>query len=344
MASQGQHVRLGLEDHYPRNGTVEEQARFLTQYTVLAPSVRNSQPWTFKVLGNVISLYADRSKHLPKSDPDQRQLIISCGAALHHLCTAARHFGHSVQVETFPGEPDLLADIRLAGSAVPLESETIMFYAIHKETVVPQPFRVERKVPQALLNELVKIGNQGATWLHLVQERNARDTVAELVAAGDRIQYRDEAFRRELAEWISPANKKNHHYGKGFVEGVNYVASYVESFLIRSFPNADSFAKADWQLAETAPVLAILGTYENDSRDWLATGETLAAVLLRSLAIGVHASFLNQPVEVPELCRKLVSELKLPGDPQMLFCLGYPEPASSGKMKSAAELVRGGFI
>lgn len=344
MSSHDQQVRIGLEDHYPRNGTIEEQARFLTQYTVLAPSVRNSQPWTFKVAGPVISLFADRSRHLPKTDPQQRELIISCGAALHHLCMAARHFGHSVQVETFPGAPDHLADIRLTGATQPLESETIMFYAIHKDTVAVQPFRVQRKVPQELLNELATMGNRGATWLNLVQERSARDTVAGLVADGDRIQYRDEAFRRELSEWISPANRKNHHYGKGFVEGVNYVASYIESFLIRSFPNAESFAKADAELAAQAPVVAILGTYESDPRAWLAAGETLAAVLLRSLAIGVHASFLNQPVEVPELCRKLVHELKLPGDPQLVFCLGYPEPVSSGKMKTAAELVRGGFI
>ena len=343
MANMGQRVQLGLEDHYPRQGSVEEQARFLTQYTVLAPSVRNSQPWLFKVEGNVISLFADRAKQFSRADPDQRQLIISCGAALHHLCTAARHFGHVVQVETFSGEPDHVADIRLSGSAPADESETIMFYAIHKETVAPQPFRVQRKVPDALLTELIRIGNRGATWLQIVHERGARDTVAGLVAEGDRIQYRDEDFRKELEPWLK-LNSRSTHHGRGFVDGVNFVASYVEALLVRSFPSAEAFAKADRQLAEQAPVIALLGTYEADPRAWLAAGETMAAVLLRALAVGVHASFLNQPVEVPQLCAKLVQELKLPGNPQLLFCLGYPEAASSGKVRSAADLVRGGFV
>jgi len=55
-----------------------------------APSVHNTQPWTWRVLDSTtIELYADRTRQLPATDPLGRDLAISCGAALHHLVVAA---------------------------------------------------------------------------------------------------------------------------------------------------------------------------------------------------------------------------------------------------------------
>lgn len=335
--------RTIAEEQYPADGSVKDQLTFLVQYGLLAPSVRNSQPWKFEVRDDAVYLYADQDRALPQTDPVRRQLIISCGAALHHLHAAARHFGHSVHVETFPeGDGELLARIRLGGRSAPAEMDTILFYAIHKSPSAVMPFKNRRQVPQAILDELLVIGNAGETWLHLVQDRTARSTVAGLVAEGDVTQMRDEAFRRELADWISPSNRRNHHYGKGFVDGVGYVATYIESFLIRNFERSGSLAEHDRKFVENAPVVAVLGTYGDTPLDWLSAGQKLAEILLRALSVGVHASFLNQPVEVPELRDKLLATLGQRGFPQLMFCLGFTE--APGHHRPASEVVRQGFV
>ena len=75
---------VSVED-FPAAGTPVEQMEFLLNYAVLAPSNHNTQPWLFEIHGEAIHLFADRTRALPMTDPEDRELIISCGAALLHL-------------------------------------------------------------------------------------------------------------------------------------------------------------------------------------------------------------------------------------------------------------------
>ena len=55
---------------------------------VRAPSVHNCQPWRWWVGPGTVHLYADGSRQVPATDPHGRDLLMSCGAALHHLLVA----------------------------------------------------------------------------------------------------------------------------------------------------------------------------------------------------------------------------------------------------------------
>jgi nitroreductase len=90
---------LVRDTDYPMAGTIGDQLRFLLRYAILAPSGHNTQPWLFMITGDGIELYADRSRALPVVDPDDRELIISCGAALATLQIAMRHFGHPAALD-----------------------------------------------------------------------------------------------------------------------------------------------------------------------------------------------------------------------------------------------------
>src|SRR6476620_3890280 len=46
-----------------------------------APSVHNSQPWQWRISDGVVELHADPDRHLVGTDPDRRDLVISCEAA-----------------------------------------------------------------------------------------------------------------------------------------------------------------------------------------------------------------------------------------------------------------------
>jgi hypothetical protein len=88
------------EGEFPKSGDAEEKLLFLLTYAVLAPSGHNTQPWRFRVRANEVELYADRTRGLPVVDPEDRTLIISCGAALFYLRVAIRHFGYADEVES----------------------------------------------------------------------------------------------------------------------------------------------------------------------------------------------------------------------------------------------------
>ena len=104
-----------LSGEFPAGGGPDEKLLFLLSLAVRAPSSHNTQPWLFRIQGHEVDLIADLNRSLPVVDPLNRELIISCGAALHHLRVAARYFGHSCRIEPFPQPeyPDLLARFSL---------------------------------------------------------------------------------------------------------------------------------------------------------------------------------------------------------------------------------------
>jgi hypothetical protein len=50
-----------------------------------APSVHYTQPWLWRTHGNRLELFADASRQLTQTDPESRDLMLSCGAVLHHV-------------------------------------------------------------------------------------------------------------------------------------------------------------------------------------------------------------------------------------------------------------------
>jgi hypothetical protein len=89
-----------------------------------APSVHNTQPWLWRIGPGAVELHADWTRHLTATDPDRRDVLLSCGAALHHVqvalaaCDVAVHVnrlpdpensGHLATVEVRPGTGDARA-------------------------------------------------------------------------------------------------------------------------------------------------------------------------------------------------------------------------------------------
>ena len=92
------------EQDFPVSADRRQQLRFTLTYAVLAPSSHNTQPWRFHILngGGGVDLWMDRTRSLPVADPDDRELTISCGAALLQLRLAMENFGPQTFTELLP--------------------------------------------------------------------------------------------------------------------------------------------------------------------------------------------------------------------------------------------------
>ena len=80
----------------------EDIVRYVVAFAVWAPSVHNTQPWRFSAEGQEISLHADRARQLTLADPDGREMLISCGAALFTARLALRSLGYIPEAALLP--------------------------------------------------------------------------------------------------------------------------------------------------------------------------------------------------------------------------------------------------
>ena len=69
---------------------------------VRAPSVLNTQPWRFHAHDHVIDVMADPERGLTHLDPQGRELLMSCGAALLNLRLALAALGRSTRTRHLP--------------------------------------------------------------------------------------------------------------------------------------------------------------------------------------------------------------------------------------------------
>lgn len=316
------------EAEFPRNGTPEQKFRFLLRYAVLAPSTHNSQPWRFRIAGATLELFADYERSLPIADPKDRELTISCGAALFNLRTAMNYFGCVGEARPFPDprRPDLLARVTLDTSRSQDSEWTALFGAIARRVTNRGPFAAEAP-PPGVDEAMRDAAHVEGAWLATFESVHAKATVGFLIAKGDRIQFNNPRFRRELASWLHAPRDNDGlpAYAKGSHELLG-IATPAVAFLVRTFDVGNGVAARDKELVTGSPLLVCLGTARDTPLEWLNAGQALQRVLLVATAHGLHASFLNQPIEVARLRPALGALAGHKGYPQILLRLGRGAP------------------
>ncbi|HEY6099722.1 MAG TPA: hypothetical protein VIW03_09850, partial [Anaeromyxobacter sp.] len=158
--------------------------------------------------------------------------------------------------------------------------------------------------------------------LRAVEERE-RGAVAELVTEGDRLQWASSSFRAELSRWTRPNGTLRRDGMPGYALGMSDAAALIHPLLLRLGSNAVEEAERARRRATSCKALIVLSTARDGKGEWIAAGEALQRVLLRAAASGLFASYFAQPIESPDLRRRLADVLAEPGAPQIMFRLGY---------------------
>ncbi len=312
------------EQAYIREAPLRERLTLALNYAVLAPSGHNTQPWLFRVREDSVDVQADRSRALPVVDPHDRELVMSCGAAVFHLATALRHYGNVVEVTPFPDESDedLLARVSVTGSSEPTLSDHRLFMAITRRHTNRQPFE-DRPVPEIELGAMNEAVTSHGVTLSICTDSEGKRELAAVIAQADQIQGSNKHFRRELAAWIRSNRSRRQDGIPGAAIGVGDLGSLVGPLVVRTFDWGGGQAARDEQLATGSPLLAVLSTTDDDQGAWLAAGQALDHLLLLAADYGIQASYLNQPLEVESLRSRVASVVGTAAHPQLILRMGY---------------------
>jgi hypothetical protein len=330
----------GSERAFPVWGGPAERLRFLLRWAVLAPSRHNTQPWTFEIEGDELRVYTDETRALRVADPDGRELVMACGAAIVNLRLAAAHFGHATTVEVIPGHrrDGLLARVRLEERRATTPEAEEMFQAIPRRRTNRLPLD-GREPPEGLVTALVREARREGAWLRAVDDAQRRP-VAEIIAEADEVQWASAGFRAELAGWTRANGTARRDGMPGYAHGMSDAAALVQPIVLRFSKPARAEAERDRRRALGTKALLVLSTPRDGKPEWVVAGEALQRVLLRAAAAGLCASYFSQPVEHPALRRRLAEATGEPGVPQLLFRLGYGLDLRPVPRRPAAEVLR----
>ena len=294
-----------------------------------APSKHNAQPWWFELAAGAVELHADGSRAMPVSDPEGRELVMGCGAALLNLCVAVRGEGHEPDVVIFPAGArfSVVARVALGASHEPGPSDRALLAAI------PHRHTNRNPLDGALLSPdlpflLQRAAEEHGAFLHLVPGAGARNAIEQVVARADRTWARDPRFAAELRAWTRPPAAASADGVPATAAGPGAAAAYRARFVERDF---DVYGTVPGGLADPPagddPLLAVLWTPRDTPTDWVRAGLALELVLLTLTAAGAAASLLNQPLEIPPLREAVRRELGIAGRPQAILRIGIGAPA-----------------
>jgi nitroreductase len=311
----------------PRQAMVD-----LVTAATMAPSMHNTQPWRFRIepASQTIGLRADPARMLRFGDPAGRALHIACGAALFNLRLAAAMAGRQPVFRLLPdpGQPLLLATVRLAGWRQPQPDERELHEAITARHTNRSPYS-GRPVPPGVLAELAEAARIEGAILHFPDHQEAIRLLG-LARDAERALLSDPAYREELARWAGGARDR-----EGIPDEVLAPHDPRGTAPVRDFTPA---GPASYAWFEDEPQLAVLSTHFSGRADWLRAGQALQRVWLTATSRGLAVSPLTHPLETADawLVRDPRSSVE---DPQMILRLGYGLPVLRTHRRPIADVL-----
>ena len=326
---------------YPRDGSFKDKALFLLNDAVLAPSSHNSQPWLFEVNEDSIKLFADTSRALPILDSYNRELMISCGAAIGNLEVGANYFCLSCEFDYFPDarSSDHLVDVSLSEGHEVTANDRRLFSAIKDRTTTRKSL-LPYTLPESVSAYLKKQASEVNIEFELIVDQEHRQTIAELISEADRKHFSDPEFRSELSQWIR-ASKNQQHDGMAVNSyWTPSLLAKLESMIIKRFDVGSSVASKDKELTEESPTLGLIATESEEPSQWFATGMFLSRILLYLTASGISVGYMNQAVEIADIRRILREEADVTGYPQLLLRIGKAEMSKQSARRPLTAVLR----
>src|SRR5947209_3820426 len=290
----------------------------------LAPSVHNTQPWSFVATESRLELFADGGRRLDYLDPTGRQLHVSCGAAIEFAYLAIRAAGRQCDVHPLPdpARPDLLASLQIGAEQRPTSRETALAEAIFRRYTDRGPYS-DRAVPPALLVDVQTRCAELGVWVRILDNSADRAIVATILTDAEAQEAADTDYARELSQWttVQPQDR-----GLPVDAAPAWPQDVVSDVPLRDFAGHAEHRHAGG--IETPPrverdTLLLLGTPHDDRDAWLASGRALGWLLLRATIDCASAQPLGPSIDVPDSRARLRRELGLVGQPQFLLRVGF---------------------
>lgn len=256
--------------------------------TARAPWKRNLQPWHWHVTTHRLDLHANHDGNDAPADPDRRDLLLDCGAALHHCQVGLAALGWQSRVDRLPDphQPEYVAALEVYPRAAD-ELDIALAAAIPTRRTdhrPPSPW----PVPFAALGILAaRVARQGIMLRRVESLPALQDIVAQAITT--------------QAAYDSPADDPAPAHGH----------------------SGTPTARTDPQ--DQRGVVLALGTVDDSLIARIRAGEATSLTLLSATAMGLASCAVTEPLRSEPTRSRVQSDVfGAAGYPQTLLRVGWP--------------------
>ena len=324
-------------------GNYSDPRKRALSYALLAPNPHNLQPWIVGLEGtDALSLYHDKDRRLPETDPFDRQITVGLGCFLEQMVIAASADGQRAKLTLYPdgpGGPVARAEFTPGGVADPLAG------AILARRSCKEPFEatpIEAAKADAL-----------ADYATIITEPNAVADLRALTWEAMLIELHTPHTMQESVDLI--------RFGKAQInanpDGIDLGGPLMETAILlgilsrkaQADPTSAGFKQGVEILRETlreTPAYAVLVSNGNSRIDQINTGRRWLRLNLATTQLGLALHPVSQSLqEYPEMAAHYTRAHEMLAQPgqtvQMLGRLGYgPQTPISPRWPLEAKLRR----
>jgi nitroreductase len=292
-----------------------------------APSLHNTQPWTWRLHRDRLELRSDRDRQLDIADPDGHSLRISCGAALALAELAFAGEGLLLHIDRLPDpdEPDLLASFTDPRPHESTTTEREELAAAARRYSERRPF-LPRAVPDNLVEVLRAGSNREGIHVHFPVRADEKLNLAVAVSWADRVERRDAAYTAEMTRWLQDADVHTEGVPISAIPHVRAGHPRHTDIPLRDFELGLSGREQIEADVDELPLIAVLLSQSDTPREQLAAGESMMRLMLQAERIGLASCPLSQAVDLLAFRARVQTLMGWLGYPQMMLRIGFPPP------------------
>lgn len=310
-------------------GSYDDPRMRALSYALLAPNPHNRQPWLAELTGDDgVTLYRDKARDLPVTDPFGRQLTIGMGCFIELMRMAAAQEGYAMEIDRYPqGEEGPVAQCRFIakrGEADPL-FEHVMTRRTHKEPFENRPVTETAATQLSALATIVT----GGAERDALREISAGAWMTEMSTLEPYLESVD-LFR--IGKREINAKPDGIDLGGATME-VLYMTGLFNHDIARNIddPNVVAAAQADRDVMASAPAFAMIRTPNNTRLDQLEAGRQWLRYNLATTGMGLATRPVSQALQEYEAVKPfheaVHNQFGENGQTvQMLGLLGYGKP------------------
>ncbi|MGI8879386.1 MAG: Acg family FMN-binding oxidoreductase [Jatrophihabitans sp.] len=294
-----------------------------------APSIHNTQPWQWNLHEDRLDVRADRSRQLQVADRDGHSLLISCGAAIELTSLALRAQGWTAETSLLPdpGDPDLLARLRLVGRSEPDPVATTQLSAARlrrseRGVFGPEPVSAE------VIERLRDAAGEAGVSAHFPIRPEETLALAVAISKADRSQRHDPAYAAEMAAWVRHDDTTEDGVPDSAIPQVQPGQPRHTEIPLRDFEAGIPGGQLITGGIDERPLIAIIFTVSDNHLERLRAGQAMMRLMIQAELDGIASCPLSQSVDLLSFRTQLQTLMSWDGHPQMMLRLGQKPPGN----------------